>query len=104
MRSHVLDYTHDMSEVHIMPGEHVQVRSTISLPGSHETAAMAFQAVPFQNDDFPKQWFYGFRLDIDANSLQQSVHGALVLIARQQAVAISRKLWNTRYDFAQAHM
>jgi hypothetical protein len=36
--------------------------------------------------------------------LQQYVHGALVLIARQQAVAISRKFRTTRYDFAQAHV
>jgi hypothetical protein len=104
MRSHVLDYTHDMPEVHIMPGEHVQVRSTISLPGSHEAAAMTFQAVPFQNDDFPEQWFHGFRLDIYANPLQQYVHDALVVIARQQAVAISKRLRITRYDFAQAHV
>lgn len=104
MRSHVLDYTHDMPEVHLMPGDYVKVRSTIDLPGSRETVTMTFHAVPFQNDDFPKQWFHGFHLDIDANPLQQYVHGALVLIARQQAVAISRKLRTTRYDFAQAHV
>lgn len=104
MRSHILDYTHDMIEVDLVPDEHLEVRSTIDLPGSQDTATMTFHAVPFQNDDFPKQWFHGFRLDIDANSLQQSVHGALVSIARQQAVAISGKLRNTRYDFAQAHV
>jgi hypothetical protein len=93
-----------MPEVHLMPDDYVKIRSTIHLPGSQEAATMTFHAVPFQNDDFSQQWFHGFRLDIDANPLQQYVHGALVLIARQQAVAISRKLRTTRYDFAQAHV
>ena len=69
MRSHILDYTHNMPEVHLVPDEYLQVRSTIDLPSSQDTATMTFHAIPFQNDDFPKQWFYSFRLDIDANLL-----------------------------------
>lgn len=104
MGSYVLDYTHDMPEVHIMPGEHVQVRSMIDLPGSHGTASMTLHAVPFQNDDFPEQWFHGFRLDIDVQSLHQYVHSELAAAAREEAVAISEKLRTTRYDFAQVHV
>lgn len=104
MRSHVLDYTHDMPEVHLLPGEHVQVRSMIDLPSSHGTASMVFHAVPFQNNDFPEQWFHGFRLDVNAHPLQQYMHDAMVVVAREQAVAISKKLWTSQYDFAQAQM
>jgi hypothetical protein len=103
-KSYVLDYTQDMPEVPILPGEHIQVRSIIGLPGSLGTASIAFHAVPFQNDDFPEQWFYGFRLDVDAHSLRQYVHNELAAVAREQAVAISKKLRITRYDFAQAHV
>jgi hypothetical protein len=104
MKSYVLDYIHDMPEVHVLPGEHIQVRSMIDLPGSQGTASLAFHAVPFQNDDFPEQWFHGCWLDVDARSLRQYVHGEFAAAAREQAVAISKKLRITQYDFAQAHV
>jgi hypothetical protein len=104
MRSYVLDYTHDMPEVHVLPGEHVQVRSTIDLPGIHGAASMTFHAVPFQNDDFPEQWFHGFRLNVDVHPPRQYVHGVLAVATREKAVAIIKKLRITQYDFSQAHV
>jgi hypothetical protein len=104
MESYVLNYAHDMPEVHIMPGEPVQVRSIIDLPGSYGAASMTFHVVPFQNDDFPEQWFHGFRLDIDVQSLHHYVYSELAAAARKEAVAISEKLRITRYNFAQAHL
>jgi hypothetical protein len=34
MRSHILDYTYDMPEVHLVPDKYLEVRSTIGLPSS----------------------------------------------------------------------
>jgi hypothetical protein len=104
MKSYVLDYTKDMPEVPVLPGEYIQIRSKICPPGNHGPASIAFHAVPFQNDDFPEQWFHGFRLDVDAHPLQRYVHSELAALAREQAVAITKKLRITGCDFAQAHV
>lgn len=104
METHTLDYAQDMPEVLILPGKLVHIRSTISLPGSQGTASVAFHAVPFQNDDFPGQWFHGFRLDLDVHLLRQYVYSELLAAAREQAAAISKKLRVAQCDFGQTHM
>jgi hypothetical protein len=104
MEPRTLEYTHGMPDVLVPPGQYVQIRSTILLPDSHGTASLSFHAVPFRNDDFPEQWFYGFHLNLDAHLLQHYVHSELVVAAREQAAAINEKLRITRYNFAQAHV
>ena len=104
MRGHVLDYTHDMPDVHVLPGEHVRVKSAIDLPGSQGSVSMTFHAVPFQQEDFPEQWFHGFQLNIDAHPLRQHAHYELTSVARERAAAINKKLRFTQYDFEHAHV
>lgn len=103
-KTHALEYTQDMPDVSVLPGEYVHIRSKIGLPGSQGTASIGFHAVPFQSDDFPEQWFYGFRLDLDVHLLRHYVHSELLVVARERATAISKKLQVAQCDFVKARV
>lgn len=104
MEDRTLEFTHDMPVVPVLPGEHVRIRSAISLPGSDGTAFVSLHLIPFQNDVYPGQWFHGFRLDVEAHQLRHDVHSEVLSVARQQAAVISEKLQIAHCGFAQAHV
>lgn len=93
-----------MPEITVSPGEPVHIRSTIRVPGSCGDAPVILHTVPFRNDDFPGQWFHGFRLDVDVHLLRQYAHSELLAAVRERAAAISKKLRVAHCDFAQAHV
>lgn len=93
----------DMSE--LSEGHSPQSLAHIGLPNDTEKAILKVVRIPFQNLDYPGQWFYGLRFSLAILTSQKSHLNELITIVRQQVSVIAAPLQQQAvHDFSKTHM